>query len=118
MGCSLSALKNKVRVYTNRDLVRVIAFIPQGHKHIRTLLEFSDGLTIVLQEASTAGIVRAYLNVLLHPERVVEELVLKKIDEDSRKKGYAEWQLVESGRGRDDILAYVEEKLSSSSVGR
>ena len=100
------------RVYSNRDIVRVIAFIPRGHRHVRILVEFSDGLSIVLQEASVAGIIRAYLDVLFHPTRYARELVLEKLDSSTRKSGYAEWQLVESGRSEEEVLAYVEEKLA------
>lgn len=76
------------------DVTKVRAFIPRGHKHIRVAIETKD-LTIVLQEATVAGIVRAYLNVLLHPVKRAVELRLTRVGPGVRKDGYAEYQLLE-----------------------
>ena len=101
---------SQIRVYRNEDLQRVVAFIPRGHLHVRLLLEFSDGLRIVLQEASVSAITRAFLDVVLHPRRRAVELVLSRVDE-GRKPGYARYQLIESGRAEEEVLSYVEEVL-------
>ena len=93
----------KIKVYRNEDVSKVIAFIPRGHRHIRLLVEFKDEV-IVLQEATVAGIVRAYLSVLLHPQRKAIELVQRKLSKSERKQGYAEYQLVEVDKRDEEIL--------------
>jgi hypothetical protein len=86
-----------VRVYPNERVRRVIAAIPPGHKHVRLVIELEDQ-TIVLQEATAAAIARAYVDVITHPARRAVELAGVRVSK--AKCGYAEHQLVESGRGR------------------
>lgn len=76
----------------NEDVERVITEIPEGHAHIRTTITFTDGTDITLQEATVANLVRAYLDVRTHPTTVRVELRGKRLQ--SRKDGYAEWQLI------------------------
>jgi len=92
------------KVYRNMDVKRVVAFIPEGHKHVRILVEFSDSI-IVLQEATVNSILRAYINVSFHPLRKACELILTKLTE--RKKDYAEYQHIESDRDEDEIIKDV-----------
>lgn len=92
-----------LRVYRNSDVVRVVALIPPGHRHLRLFLELEDQV-VVLHEAAVAAIVRAYIDVVTHPTRRAVELVRAEPSASSRKQGYAEHQLVESGRSEDDIL--------------
>jgi len=92
---------SKPIVFRNSDVKRIVAFIPRGHKHIRLYIEF-NGMKIILQEAIVAAIVRAYVNVKNHPIRKAYELVSQRLTE--RKEGYAEYQLIESNRGEDEIL--------------
>lgn len=96
----------KVKVYRNEDVKRVIAFIPKGHKHIRLLLELKDQI-ILFQEATIAGIARAYLSILLHPQRRAVELIQKRLHENERKQGYAEYQLIETNRIDSEVLEEV-----------
>jgi len=103
---------SELRLYRNEDVCRIIAFIPRGHMHVRVLLEFCDGLKIVLQEATVSALVRAFLDVLLHPRRRAVELHKALVDD--RKPGYARHQLVESGRGEEEVLTYVEKLLEES----
>jgi len=98
----------QARVYRNEDVKRVVAFVPRGHKHVRVLIELADA-AIVLQEATVAGIVRAYIDVTLHPSRRAVELVSRRLEE--RKSGFAKHQLVESGRDEDEVLREIEEIL-------
>jgi len=95
----------QVRVYRNEDVKRVVAFVPRGHKHVRVLIELADA-AIVLQEATVAGIVRAYIDVALHPSRTAVELVSRRLEEG--KSGFAEHQLVESGRDENEVLSEME----------
>lgn len=99
-------------VYANEKVKRIVAAIPPGHKHLRLVIELEDQ-TIVLQEATAAALARAYVDVITHPTRRAIELVGKKVS--GAKSGYAEHQLVESGRGEEEILAEVSAILSSAS---
>jgi hypothetical protein len=100
-----------VRVYPNERVRRVIAAIPPGHKHVRLVIELEDQ-TIVLQEATAAAIARAYVDVVTHPVRRAVELAGVRVSK--AKCGYAEHQLVESGRGEEEVLAEIAVLLSSS----
>jgi len=77
----------------NEDIKELTAEIPEGHKHLRTTIVLQDGTEFVLQEATIANLVRAYIMVKTHP--VKREVTLKGKSLSERKEGYAEWQLVE-----------------------
>jgi len=99
-----------VKVYRNEDVKRIVAFILPGHRHLRLLIELEDQI-IVLQEASVAAVVRAYIDVVTHPSRRAVEMISKHMSSDDRKPGYTEFQLIESGRGEDEVLREVSESL-------
>jgi len=98
-----------VSVYPNEKVRGVVAAIPPGHKHLRLVIELEDQ-TIVLQEATAAAIARAYVDVVTHPTRRAVELIGRKVGR--AKAGYAEHQLVESGRGEEEVLEEVAKILS------
>ena len=77
----------------NEDVTRVVAEIPQGHRHLRTTVTLADGSSITFQEATIAAIVRAYVAVKTDPLR--DRVVLTGRIVEGRKTGYAEWQLLE-----------------------
>jgi hypothetical protein len=81
-------------VLRNEDVARIVAEIPEGHRHLRTTLTLADGSSIRFQEATVAAIVRAYVAVKTDPRRRAVELEGRKVND--RKDGYAEWQLLES----------------------
>ena len=105
----------RARVYRNEDVRRVVAFIPEGHAHLRLIIELSDQV-IILQEATVAAIVRAYVSVVTHPTRRAVELVQSR--PAGRKPGYAEHQLVESGRGEAEVLAEAQSVWGSAGSGQ
>jgi hypothetical protein len=80
-------------ILRNEDVTRVVAEIPQGHRHLRTTVTLADGFSFTIQEATIAAIVRAYVTVKTDPLR--DRVVLTGRLVESRKTGYAEWQLVE-----------------------
>lgn len=102
----MDADKKNISVYRNEDIKRIIAFIPPGHMHVRVLIETKDRI-IVFQEATVAGIIRAYVNVGMHPYRRALELYCTRLEKDSRKIGFAEYQLIESNRSEKSILDEV-----------
>lgn len=80
-------------VIRNEDVREVILEVPEGHKHLRTSLVLSTGQRIVLQEATVANIVRAFVSIKTHPQ--LERVVLKGRRLTQRKEGFAEWQVLE-----------------------
>jgi hypothetical protein len=80
-------------VIHNEDIKELIAEIPEGHKHLRTMMLLQDGTEFVFQEATIANLMRAYIMVKTHP--VKKKVTLKGKNLSERKDGYAEWQLVE-----------------------
>ncbi|MEM0453971.1 MAG: hypothetical protein QXO98_04890 [Sulfolobales archaeon] len=100
-----------LRIYTNNEVMRVVGFIPEGHTHIRLVIELKDQ-TIVIQEATVAAIVRAYIDILTHPLRRAVELINARFGGDVKKKGYAEYQLIESSKSEDEVLREWSERLN------
>ncbi len=96
---------SKIMVFRNSDVKKIVAFVPRGHRHIRLYIEV-NGMKIILQEATVAAIVRAYVNIKTHPTRQAYELVSQRLMQ--RKEGYAEYQLMESTRDEDEILMDME----------
>jgi hypothetical protein len=47
----------------------------------------------MFQEAAVANIVRAFITVKTHPQKISVRLKGRRLEE--RKPGYAEWQLIE-----------------------
>ncbi|RLG87637.1 MAG: hypothetical protein DRO18_02960 [Thermoprotei archaeon] len=105
----------KIKLYSNESVKRVIAFIPPGHQHVRVIIELKDGV-IILHEASIAGILRAYIDVVTHPSRRAVELVSTKLPKSVRKQGYAEAQLIESDRSEDEVLRDAIELWSNAEL--
>lgn len=105
--------EKEVHVYRNEDIKRIIAFIPRGHLHVRVLIETSDKI-MVFQEATIAGVIRAYINVAMHPYRKAVELKSIRLSKNSRKLGFAEHQLIETNRLDNDILDEVENIIDTS----
>ena len=77
----------------NEAVRELVAEIPEGHRHLRTSIILEDGTEFTFQEATIANLVRAYITIKTHPSMKMVRLRGKKLDK--RKKGYAEWQLIE-----------------------
>ena len=78
---------------SNEDIKEVLVEIPEGHRHVRTKIVLQDGTEYVFQEAAVANIVRAFITVKTHPEKISVRLKGRQMKEG--KQGYAEWQLIE-----------------------
>ena len=87
----------------NCDVVSIRAEIPPGHRHLRTTVQLADGTELVFQEATVAAMVRAYTAIKTHPTASKVKLTGRYLD--SRKDGYAEWQLLEE-EGGDETLPF------------
>jgi hypothetical protein len=77
----------------NEDVKKLIAEIPEGHKHLWTTIVLQDGTSFTFQEATIANLVRAYIGIKTHPRLTGVRLSGRKLEE--RKEGYAAWQLIE-----------------------
>ena len=77
----------------NEDIKDILVEIPEGHKHIRTIITLQDATELVFQEAAVANITRAYITVKTHPQKTAVKLKGKQLSE--KKAGYADWQLLE-----------------------
>jgi len=95
----------ETKVYRNTDVEKIVAAIPRGHKHLRLALFLKDQV-IVLQEATVAAIVRAYINIIAHPLRKGVVLERRNLCSKEKKPGYAEFQLIEVGGDKEarDIM--------------
>jgi len=98
-------------VLRNQDIKRVLVGPPKGHKHVRAIIEAED-LVIVLQEATLANIVRAYITVKTHPTRSAIEL--KRTKPEHRKEGYAEYQLLETEKLDEEVSEEISTIIYSN----
>lgn len=91
-------MADESRILANADIEEITVAVPEGHRHLRTTIRLHSGETLVLQEATVANLVRAYVAVKTHPQR--EQIVLRgqELTEDQRKQGFAAWQLLEDDR--------------------
>jgi len=81
--------------------------VPAGHKHLRTLIETTEGEKWIFHEATIANIVRAYTIIKTHPQRKAMELELKKLSD--QKEGYAEYQLIETDKDEESLIRELSE---------
>jgi len=93
-----------------KRLVKIVAAIPAGHRHLRMALFFDDGEVVLLTEALAAGITRAYVDVVTHPTR---RGVVLCVQEVQGKPGYAKTQLIECG-GEEEAVKEIENLLKSA----
>lgn len=92
-----------MEIYRNSDIEFILLGTPKGHRHLRLVVKVK-GRYIVFHEATVAAIVRAYTVIKTHPTKTAIKLVGSHLME--RKKGYAEFQLLEIDA---DEAALVEE---------
>jgi hypothetical protein len=83
-------------IIENEEIKELTAEVPERHQHLRITLVLRDGREFTYQEATIAGLVRAYISVKTPPVRTGVRLAGKRLSQ--RKGGYAEWQLLEKAR--------------------
>jgi len=88
-------MNDDIRILANADIAEIVVAPPEGHQHLRATLTLHSGEAIVLQEATLANLVRAYVAIKTHPQRESVRLVGRELDDGERKKGFAPWQLLE-----------------------
>ena len=99
----------------NRDIRKVLLGVPAGHKHFRLAVELADDKVLIFSEAAIANIVRAYICVKTHPiKRAVELKAVKLTAHPELKKGYSEYQLLETSRDEEEIVKELSELIAES----
>ena len=88
-------------IFRNEDIRRVVVAIPEGHRHVRTAVETTRGDTFIFQEATIAGIVRAYVDIKTDPRKRAVELVRREVNDG--KEGYTLHQLLETDADEESI---------------
>jgi len=88
-------MKNQQRILANADIAEIVLAPPPGHQHLRATIKLHSGEEIVLQEATVANLVRAYVGIKTHPQKTSCRLVGRELSEAERKDGFAVWQLLE-----------------------
>ncbi len=78
---------------SNEKIREVILEVPAGHRHLRTSLLLHDGTQVILQEATIANIVRAYVTIKTHPLKSAVRLRGRSIG--GGKPEFAGYQLLE-----------------------
>jgi hypothetical protein len=84
------------RVIATSEVVEIELSVPDGHRHLRTRICLAGGEELVLQEATVASLVRAYIALKTHPALQRQRLTGRLLPDDERKAGFAAWQLLES----------------------
>jgi len=88
-------MKDLQRILANADIAEIVLAPPPGHQHLRATIRLHSGEEIVLQEATVASLVRAYVAIKTHPQKTSCRLVGRGLSEAERKDGFAVWQLLE-----------------------
>ena len=92
-------MKEKRRILANADITEIVLAPPRGHKHLRATIKQYSGEEIILQEATVANLVRAYVGIKTHPKWKSCRLIGRELTEGGVKKGFAAWQLLEKENG-------------------
>ena len=98
-------------VIRNEDLEWILIGIPEGHTHIRTILNIKGLPYLILQQATVSGLIRGFLNVLLHPLK--RGIKLQRASVSNQKSGYAKNQLLELNVSERKVLEEISKILSS-----
>ena len=88
-------MKHSRRILANADIAEIVLAPPHGHQHLRATIKLHSGEEVILQEATVANLVRAYVAIKTHPKKNSCRLVGRELAEGEGKKGFAGWQLLE-----------------------
>ncbi|MEM3371044.1 MAG: NUDIX domain-containing protein [Candidatus Korarchaeum sp.] len=101
-------------VIRNRDIRRILIGVPRGHMHKRVILELTNGL-IVLHEATVENLVRAFVEIEMHPCK--RAIMLEGRVIEVRKEGYSSYQLLEADVDDSDVERIMSEMLGVKASG-
>lgn len=97
-------------IVRNRDVKRILIGVPAGHTHKRVILELQGGSAIVLHEATVESLVRAFVEIEMHPSR--RALMLEGRELKERKEGYSSYQLLEVEMSDPEVEELISKILS------
>lgn len=83
-----------IKKIRNSQIKRIIIGVPLGHQHLRAVIDLTDGMQLVLHEATLASLTRAFITTKLDPIRSAVELEGKVLVE--QRKDFAAYQLIET----------------------
>lgn len=109
-----SMLSKFTMILRNRDVKRILIGVPRGHVHKRVILELTDGSRIVLHEATVENLVRAFVEVEMHPYRRAIALEGKLLED--RKEGYSSYQLLEADLTDPEVEELISRILSGEAL--
>ncbi|WP_281558082.1 hypothetical protein [Thalassomonas sp. RHCl1] len=92
-------MREKRRILANTDIAEIVLGAPRGHLHLRATIKLHSGEELILQEATVANLVRAYVAIKTHPQKKGCRLVGRELSEGAKKKEFASWQLLEKESG-------------------
>lgn len=92
-------MREKRRILANADIAEIVLGAPRGHQHLRATIKLHSGEELILQEATVANLVRAYVGIKTHPQKKGCRLVGRELSEGAKKKEFASWQLLEKESG-------------------
>ncbi|WDE11945.1 hypothetical protein [Thalassomonas haliotis] len=95
-------MREKRRILANTDIVEILLGTPRGHQHLRATIKLHSGEELILQEATVANLVRAYIGIKTHPLKKGCRLIGRELSKGAKKKEFASWQLLEKESGTRD----------------
>jgi hypothetical protein len=105
----------RVKKIRNAQVQRILLGVPRSHKHLRAVLELTDGTKLILHEATLASIVRAFLFAKLDPVQDAVELMGSELTE--RRAGFAEYQLLVTEKASKRVKAELTNILEQNEGG-
>ena len=95
---------------STHDVKQLLFGIPENHRHCRLMIKTNQDQVLVCSEALVAAIVRAYIWVKTHPERLAVEMNQKILEQ--HKDDFAMYQLLETDKEdfqiQKELSAYTD----------
>ncbi len=99
-----------IKKIRNSQIKRIIIGVPLGHQHLRAVIELTDGIQLVLHEATLSSLTRAFMTTKLDPIRSAVELVGKELIE--KREDFAAYQLLETKKCSGTVRQELTQILS------
>ena len=106
-GVFMSPDIKKIR---NSQIQRIIIGVPLEHKHLRAVIELTDGMQLILHEATLASLTRAFMTTKLDPIRSAVELEGKELVE--QREDFASYQLLETNKCSGTVRQEITQILT------
>ncbi len=99
-----------IKKIRNSQIQRIVIGVPLGHHHLRAVIDLTDGMQLVLHEATLASLTRAFITTKLDPIRSAVELVGKELVE--QREDFAAYQLIETNKCSGTVRQELTQILS------